>query len=127
MFLFWYYIHIPIKNIMCLRGIGKRKILRNWKLSKKEKEKISVGSFSRGCRNPHTARLYQTDCWIPNLTFFHQFFWRGDCGRLFPNENDSHSHLAALARRVPNCSAETQYMSANLRQVPGVLVFLCFC
>ena len=25
MFLFWYYIHIPIKNIMCLRGMRKAK------------------------------------------------------------------------------------------------------
>ncbi len=33
---------------------------------------------------------------------------------------------ARVARRVVNCSAHTQYMSANLRWLPGVLVFFCF-
>ena len=33
---------------------------------------------------------------------------------------------AREARRVVNCSAHTQYMSANLRCLPGVLVFFCF-
>ena len=33
---------------------------------------------------------------------------------------------AREARRVLNCSAHTQYMSANLRWLPEVLVFFCF-
>ena len=45
--------------------------------TEKEREKISVGSLSRGCGNPHTARLYQTDCWIPNLTFFSSINFEG--------------------------------------------------
>ena len=33
---------------------------------------------------------------------------------------------ARVARRVPICSAHTQYMSANLRWLSEVLVFFCF-
>ena len=143
MFLFWYYIHIPIKNIMSLRGMRKAKdsceletfqkrAILFYKIGKwlKHKIKLKDKPERENLKNLCVGQIFHEVAGIlifeisnlldsePQL-FFTDFFRRVAPAWLFFKN-------ARVARRVVNCSAHTQYMSANLRWLPEVLVFFCF-
>ena len=57
MFLFWYYIHIPIKNIMCLRGIERKRRICFFTL--REKEPLSLDFSNRKAKDSQELETFQ--------------------------------------------------------------------